>query len=1372
MNPTPGPRLFLLPLLAIAASAQTAAPPVAFAGPPEALQQAFAGIEPGTNPVTVLLEEAKYDFDAAGLHTYRYRSIFKVWTKAGAESWAIVQQNWAPWKQERPVVRARVVGADGSVHELDPKTAADSPVRDGDDNVLTDRRMVRVPLPAVQPGSVIEEEIVVRQTALTAGAGAGLSFYFGNSVPVQRTHVEIRVPETLPLRFKTYLLPGTNVSDRKTYGVREVTFDQGPMKPLDETPPLLPPGEARSPHIAFSTAQDWNSLATGYSAIVEKQIKDFKAAPHLPKFAAGATRGTKTAAILEKLNREIRYTGIEFAEASVVPRSPAEVIQRKYGDCKDKSTLAVALLRAAGIDAYVALLFSSSGNDIDPDLPGIDGFNHAIVYVPGSPGLWLDPTDPDLRLSVLSPGNQGRYAMVARPTGGGLIRTPELTAAENQVIETREFDLAELGGAKVVETSELSGTPDRSYRGTFGDKDEKALRESLKSYISNTYGEAKVVRITHGEEPDLGTPFTLKIELENAQRGTTARSEAAVGIFMSAIAERLPAFFREDPKQEEKAEKDKDKPAPAPRTQDFYISEPFTYEWRYRIRVPAGFRLRQLPEAKEEKLGPATLTVKFASEGEMVSGTIRFVMPKRRFSAAEGLALRDAVVELGKRKAMLIYFDQVGEALLASGKVKEALAEFDRLRRLHPKEAAHHLQTARALLAAGAGEAARVEARQAVAMEPASARAQVQLAEVLKHDLVGRSGQQGWDHAGAVAAYRKALELDPSDAETRINLAILLEYNRAAMRYTRGAQLEASVAEYKQVLPKLASFGVAQNYPIVLFQAGMMQALRDHLSSQPDTELNQTLAVCAEAVLKGSKAALDRAGQVSGTEARQKVLANAGQWLISARRYDLAADLVEAGSAGSQNPAALANLIQILRKTKAVDDMSGPAKTPEDAVRILLSRIVKLEAHEKDWSEPLSDLVVEEAKPEDLKTLRREMARARTQLQASGIGLDAGYDLMQSAIQFSHEGSDEDGYVVHMTSPSSGGAPTAENQVLFVAREHGTYRIVALYGEFSGAARMVLDLANMGKVREAKIWLDRIRREVHAGSGDDPLSGPLFARLWQQGQAADIQAVKSAAAALLTAPNKRIEPIIKILEQGAAGGGAGASGALSAALVEAYLTAKQYAKAEPLATSLLKALPQSPAALSLALRAAYAAGGRSAANAILSANLQRFTQDVEGLRSAATIAMIFGDTERSGALEKQIVDSGRGTANDFNQIAWGDLMAGKVTAATLESANRGMLIANNQSTGLMHTLAAVYAELGKESDARATLLQRMAALKAAEPDDDDWYVFGRIAEQYGLQDAAAGMYRRLARPANELAIPASSYALARKRLQAMGVAGE
>ena len=99
--------------------------------------------------------------------------------------------------------------------------------------------------------------------------------------------------------------------------------------------------------------------------------------------------------------------------------------------------------------------------------------------------------------------------------------------------------------------------------------------------------------------------------------------------------------------------------------------------------------------------------------------------------------------------------------------MKEALAAYRSLVALHPNEAVHHLQVAKVLLEAGMGEAARAEARQAVKLDPSSALAEKTLAQILKHDLVGRNLRAGSDLTGAAEAYRAAINWTPTTATPR-----------------------------------------------------------------------------------------------------------------------------------------------------------------------------------------------------------------------------------------------------------------------------------------------------------------------------------------------------------------------------------------------------------------------------------------------------------------------------------------------------------------------------------------------------------------------------------------------------------------------------
>ncbi len=94
--------------------------------------------------------------------------VFKVLTQKGAEEWDSVSISWEPWHEERPIIKARVITPDYAVHELDAKTITDAPAREDDSSLYSDRLVLRAPLPAIAPGSVVEEEFVLPEDTLSS----------------------------------------------------------------------------------------------------------------------------------------------------------------------------------------------------------------------------------------------------------------------------------------------------------------------------------------------------------------------------------------------------------------------------------------------------------------------------------------------------------------------------------------------------------------------------------------------------------------------------------------------------------------------------------------------------------------------------------------------------------------------------------------------------------------------------------------------------------------------------------------------------------------------------------------------------------------------------------------------------------------------------------------------------------------------------------------------------------------------------------------------------------------------------------------------------------------------------------------------------
>jgi hypothetical protein len=107
-------------------------------------------------------------------------------------------------------------------------------------------------------------------------------------------------------------------------------------------------------------------------------------------------------AALRFVQDDIRYFAVSMGDSSHRPNPPDVVLARRYGDCKDKTRLLLAIYRALGIDAHPALVSVRSGRGIADAPPSAGAFDHVIVAARiGGKAWWLDPTASQQR-GVLS----------------------------------------------------------------------------------------------------------------------------------------------------------------------------------------------------------------------------------------------------------------------------------------------------------------------------------------------------------------------------------------------------------------------------------------------------------------------------------------------------------------------------------------------------------------------------------------------------------------------------------------------------------------------------------------------------------------------------------------------------------------------------------------------------------------------------------------------------------------------------------------------------------------------------------------------------------------------------------------------------------
>ncbi|HET9225788.1 MAG TPA: DUF3857 domain-containing protein, partial [Thermoanaerobaculia bacterium] len=1108
----PAAVLGVLALLGVSGLPARAAEPwesPAFSADPAVMARAAAALQgEGDGGIDVLLLETVRSFDETGRESYTQRFIYRFTEGQAHESWSAVEHSWSPWYQERPLLRARVIGPDGTEHLLDPATVAENGETAESAEMFEDDRVLRAPLPATGPGALVEQEVVVRETApFFAGGTVGTS-YFQMSVPARRVRLVLEAPASLPLRWMVRTTPGMpalSPREENSGGRRRLVFEAQDVPAYGETEAGLPPEVARWSHVAFSTGTSWSDLARRYSEIVDRSIQGSNLSAFLKTAKTGASQVETINLLLSRLGREVRYTGVELGEGGVLPRAPNDVLKRKFGDCKDKAVLLTALLRQLDIPAYVALLNAGEDEpDVEESLPGLGAFNHAIVMVPGNPAVWIDPTDPYTRAGELPVQDQGRLALVASPTATHLVRTPESSSRDNLEVETREVFLADLGGARVIETTEYNGVQEQELRSSYADATREDIRTALEEYASETYLSEELLSFDFSDPEELSKPFRLSLEVDGASRGSTDIREAAVAIFLSSFAERLPEELTAEPEGEEE-----------PRQHDYVFTRPMQVEMRYRIVPPAGFTARPLPSFRARQWGPGKLEESY-SQGKdgTVEAVIRFDSGKRRISPSEFQSLRDGLRELAAEKPVMITFDQVGESHLAAGRIREAVDEFRRLAAQDPKKALPRTRIARALLAGGLGEAAEEEAEAATRLEPDFAYAWTTLGWIRQHDDLGRRFGKGFDRAGAINAYRKAVASDPGSGEARGDLAILLEHDAEGNRYTGEADLSAAIEEYKVLGEGLEDLGLPYNLEIALMWAQRWPEMESQLEGKQDDATRSSLRLVLLAATRGAEEALqDAERSFTDSAARSEALSSAARNLMLLRRYPESAALFERAGRQSSKAAALLGIAEVLRKTRKHEEIVYSAKDPASVFRRLLTAAATsagpdaiLRLMSKEITRHM-DAEVRQAFWEGFEAgLRATIRRAQDADLPAAVAVDLSFAVLRDAVT----GDDALGYRVVMTSSAS-----SDRVVAFVILEDGEYRAVAVNRTLPLVGDEALRRLERGDLRGARQWLDWAHEEMERADRSDPFSVPPFLDLWSQGAQGDAEQVRCAAASLL-----------------------------------------------------------------------------------------------------------------------------------------------------------------------------------------------------------------------------------------------------------------
>lgn len=1299
-----------------------------------------------------LIEDDRFLCDEAGRVTQVYRYVFRVDRESSQSGWDQVQASWLPWLNDRPAIRARVITPDGREHPLDPSTLGNIQEKDESREMFEDRRLVRGPLPMFRAGAVVEVEIRIQEHRPFATSGFRRSLSLGWNVPVHRSRLLVETPAGMPLKYRLYGLPESTLTRERVKGIQRIRVDQDLSQPPKAREPNQAFDDEPWPALLMSASVSWAQVVAEYRAILEPRLVDPGIREWVQEAVGDAkSRDQKVQRILTRLQKQIRYVGLEFGESAIVPRTPKETMRRGYGDCKDQSTLLVAMLREAGIEAHLALLRAGENRDFTPEFPGLAAFNHAIVFLPGTSPLWIDPTVPQARVGQIPIADAGRNALVIAPGTKGTVKIPGFAASENCEIQTREVFLADDGPGRVVETTDVRGVAEVVQRIQFTGADPARLRENLKEYVKNTYQAEELGALSISDVLELGTPFHLSLEAKRAANANTSAKESRVVLNPWSLVSALNQFLlpgQQDPRDARL--EGGIKAGNRSRRTHLELPHPWSSEMKWVLHPPDGYGIEALPEPRSTTFGPATLHMAWGREKD---GTVvvdfRFTCEQLRWTPREVDEARASLKAFGEESTPVVVFQNLGESHLEAGRLKEAMAEFRGLSARHPNAPAPLVRLAQAQLTAGLVEPSRKTLLKAISLDPKEEQPHRQIGWTLQHDSVGRRFKADWDRSGAASELRKSMELAPDLRMARMDLAILLGHDSHG-DWWASKDLDTVIQLYRDQLGRGKDERAQSQLTTALAHKGSFAEARSSAQLIEAAVDRNGWTIALDACLKGADFALQEAKRsIQDPETRRKGLQEASDLLMSLRRYPEAGALSRECVWGTEAVKYQARA-SLAPRMKCFERFPADLKTPVGAM-LALARATAEQGFNGDQA---LALLSPAQRPElrDEATLLKVMSGFHFYRTGGREWRQQNLDEVHSVVEFGIEGTDKTGFRIKVPRPNSLPA------TVFVTRQDGICRVVAWGHQPWRLGKEALWEAEHGNLEAARAWLDRAMDQVILPTVQNPLSGHPVGHVWTKGRVGTPEEIRLAAAILIL-DSEVNAPARKIAE--AALGSATdpvLRGALLRVLALHHIPDRK--AADRYTAELLSLFPDKPRAQ--IFRAMVLKEDKrfdEALSVLREARKQNPADESLLLDEANTLSRMGRLGEARDSLLRAVRE-GKDSSTILNNLAWNELCMGQVTEQTANWAERAVQLSKNP--GDYHTQACVLAELGRYIPAREALLESVPKEGPIGP--TTWFALGLIAQSVDDLESARIYFNRVDSPENpeDAADPLNCKAMARK----------
>jgi hypothetical protein len=417
---------------------------------------------------------------------YYFRKVVKTTNSSGVADVSDIDITIDPAWQKLVLHHLKVI-RDGKVIDQTREAEIDMArlERDLDRRIYNGQWTALIRLADVRPGDVID----------TAWSWEGRNPVFGShdfgsidlawGIPVERRHVRLDWPSEMLRNWQAKNTPIEPVVE--SFGKRTV-ISFGPYRAAElDIETGSPKWVSQQPSFDFSSFDSWADVAKWAAPLYQVQIPDSITEVANRIRTEHQSRSDQLLAALHFAQEEVRYLSISIGEGGYIPRSPEVTLQKRFGDCKDKTMLFVSLARELGFEAKPALADLETGRALADRLPAPGAFDHVIAEVQfEGKTYWLDATANGQRgdLDGFSQAHYGYALPISQSTTDlAYLAEPDSDPVLTRITETIDISKGVEAPLTLTSVSEFRGPEANRIRSQLAAEGRKSFEQAyLKFY--------------------------------------------------------------------------------------------------------------------------------------------------------------------------------------------------------------------------------------------------------------------------------------------------------------------------------------------------------------------------------------------------------------------------------------------------------------------------------------------------------------------------------------------------------------------------------------------------------------------------------------------------------------------------------------------------------------------------------------------------------------------------------------------------------------------------------------------------------------------------------------------------------------------------